>query len=143
MAARKQFSKNRDQLSPTSAQRRRSTEHATCQAGASSISPALSLCPLHEHRLPPKQASKSRVSACICQPHEPGVRVSCWEIPVPALPRPPALLPAAEPNRGTLVTNRASAAGRPSTEAFVVLDLDEIHFQTQPRVSLQFPSRKG
>lgn len=65
-------------------------KHTTCQAGASSITPPLPLCPLRQLHLLPRQVSKSRVNTCICQPHKPGVRVSCCEIPVPALPRAPS-----------------------------------------------------
>lgn len=78
--------------------------------------------------------------------HEPGVRVSCCDIPVTYLclpgPLPPALLPAAEPNQSTLLTGRALAAGRISRESFVALDLNEIHFQNSPGSHCSFQAER-
>lgn len=78
--------------------------------------------------------------------HEPGVRGSCCDIPVPCLclpgPPPSALLPPAEPNLSTLGTGRALAAGKISREAFVALDINEILFQKSPGSHCSFQAEQ-
>lgn len=56
--------------------------------------------------------------------------------------RPPALMPTVEPNQGMLVTDRALAAGRTRREAFVALDLNEIHFQKSPGSHRSFQAER-
>lgn len=79
-----------------------------------------------------KQESSRRANACIpdlvCQESEgAALRYQCL-----LSAGPPAPLPAAEPNQGMLAIDKALAAGTISREAFMALDLNEIHFQKSP-----------